>query len=341
MEKKDRKHLTEDVLNNPLLLKLSDMASDFTGTRFIVVYPQNGGWKQSYPGGSASRPDFCKVIQATKEGAKYCKMCHILMSVAACSQGLTEQRCHAGTSVLAVPITRGSDEALAVLSTCLFVPNSRKETWQEVKARGKELGARLEELKKAHDSLPEMFPDKIKMAREIMAVAVEAVKEIQTRLAVEKELLRLKSHGGAGAGIQAILGRELKEAMAVRTAKQPGRAAGKRRKRKKISPLIDVVADLVERNPGMPFTVEQIAAAARITPNHFSAMFHQYEGQCFSDFLTEKRINLAKELLKDLTLSIGEVAMKTGYDDAGYFARRFRQKVGKSPREWREALSIR
>jgi two-component system response regulator YesN len=62
-------------------------------------------------------------------------------------------------------------------------------------------------------------------------------------------------------------------------------------------------------------------------------------GESFSEFLLNRRIELAKEVLRDLTLNITEVARKVGYDDPGYFARRFRRKTGMSPREWRETLT--
>lgn len=82
----------------------------------------------------------------------------------------------------------------------------------------------------------------------------------------------------------------------------------------------------------------EIARAAHMSPNHFSALFHQHMGQSFSTYVAWMRISLAQELLRDFTLSIREVAERAGFDDANYFARRFRQKTGLSPRRWRSAL---
>ena len=59
------------------------------------------------------------------------------------------------------------------------------------------------------------------------------------------------------------------------------------------------------------------------------------------DFLTERRISLAKELLGDLTLNIAEVALATGFDDPSYFTRRFRQKTGMTPRDVSQAAGAR
>jgi AraC-like DNA-binding protein len=89
----------------------------------------------------------------------------------------------------------------------------------------------------------------------------------------------------------------------------------------------------------MPFAVAEIAAAAGMTPNHFSALFHSYTGKSFSTYLTEKRIEMAKGLLSDLTLNIAEIGRMVGYNDPSYFTRRFNQVTGLTPGEYRDSLS--
>jgi two-component system response regulator YesN len=59
-------------------------------------------------------------------------------------------------------------------------------------------------------------------------------------------------------------------------------------------------------------------------------------GTNFATYLTDARIENAKRLLCDVTLNIGEVASTAGFDDPRYFARRFKQKTGSTPRAWRE-----
>jgi two-component system response regulator YesN len=104
----------------------------------------------------------------------------------------------------------------------------------------------------------------------------------------------------------------------------------------KMPALIKVVCSLVSRRPQIPYTVEELATAARLTSNYFSSMFHKYTGQCFVDYLTDRRIDRAKTLLSDPSLNISEISSMCGYDDPGYFARRFRKKTGVTPRAWRE-----
>jgi AraC-like DNA-binding protein len=48
------------------------------------------------------------------------------------------------------------------------------------------------------------------------------------------------------------------------------------------------------------------------------------------------RLQRACFLLRDCNLRISEVAMRVGYEDAGYFSRHFKKRFGLSPRQVRE-----
>lgn len=326
-------------LLRPILKTLSDAAMRFAGIRFIIVIPHGDRWEQISPSEPINRPEFCKLIQRNPDGAKQCKMCHILMSIAACSSGVTEQRCHAGVSVLVCPIssTDNGNVCVSVLSSCIFLAGVKQEAWKETSERGKRLGLRLDELKKAFDILPELTGEKLELARTLMRIAGEATMEIKTRMLVEQQFNEFQNARKSAGSNQIALQQQLREAMLI--SENVSHVSNKKNKKHSGVPaIIQVTADLVRRKSSMPFTVVDIAAAARMTPNHFSTLFHKHMHQNFSSFLTDARINAAKELLRNLSLNVGEVALKAGFEDPGYFTRRFRQKTGKTPREWRESL---
>ena len=99
--------------------------------------------------------------------------------------------------------------------------------------------------------------------------------------------------------------------------------------------LIHVVLELMRQRPDLSLTVKELAAAARLTPNHFTTLFHKHAGCSFIEHLTNLRMARAQKLLQNPTLSINEIARMVGYDDPGYFTRRFHQKTHLSPCEWR------
>ena len=102
--------------------------------------------------------------------------------------------------------------------------------------------------------------------------------------------------------------------------------------------LVDRVQGMLSRHAAMRFTLKNVAHAAKVSPNHLSALFHQVAGVTFSEFLLTQRIELAKRLLRDLSLNIEVVAKHSGFANASYFSRRFRQCTGQTPSEWRRTL---
>ncbi|MCX6996603.1 MAG: helix-turn-helix domain-containing protein [Kiritimatiellaeota bacterium] len=324
MNCKPGEKMDDKIFRHPLIRQLGALAADMAGLRLLIVYPSDEGWQQV---ASDARPDlkpaFCKLFQSTPEGAKHCRMCHILMSVAACSGGPREQRCHAGASVLVCPSANTASECVAVVSSCLF---THPESWAGTRVRGGKLGLDTEALKQAFFALPKLSPEQNRLllaVMEAMSLAVALLRQhrrLETQAAKEpaghRRPLDLKTfgekmdaaHHGRGSRTSAAVGAPL---------------------------LVRVVCELVQQRPGLPLSVKELAAAARVTPNHFTTLFHQHTGLPFIDYLTEQRMNYAKKLLGDVTLNINEIARLAGYDDPGYFARRFRQKTKVSPRVWR------
>jgi AraC-like DNA-binding protein len=79
------------------------------------------------------------------------------------------------------------------------------------------------------------------------------------------------------------------------------------------------------------------AAAAELSPNYLAHLLKKETGKGFVELLTERRMEKARELLAHTQTRIGEIAAAVGFDDEAYFARRFRQCVGQSPRDYRRA----
>ena len=69
-------------------------------------------------------------------------------------------------------------------------------------------------------------------------------------------------------------------------------------------------------------------------------MFSQEMGRTFTEYLTELRMNKAKELLSTKKLHTAEVAQAIGYKDAHYFSFVFRKTQGMSPKEYRSKSSL-
>lgn len=82
-------------------------------------------------------------------------------------------------------------------------------------------------------------------------------------------------------------------------------------------------------------TVSNIAGMLHINPDYFSTLFKKNQGIGFVEYLTEYRIDLARNLLKQKDVTVNEAAALAGYDDAKYFSKTFKKVVGASPKDYR------
>ena len=84
-----------------------------------------------------------------------------------------------------------------------------------------------------------------------------------------------------------------------------------------------------------PFDAELIGTAVGLSPARLRTLFQKWVGQSPQQYHTHYRIEQAKKLLGEQTLTVYEVASHIGFTDPRYFARVFKQAVGLTPTEYR------
>lgn len=77
------------------------------------------------------------------------------------------------------------------------------------------------------------------------------------------------------------------------------------------------------------------AAAADLSHNYLAHLLKKETGKTFTDLVTERRMDKARELLAHTTMRITEIADAVGFEDKAYFARRFKQCFHVAPRDYR------
>lgn len=82
-------------------------------------------------------------------------------------------------------------------------------------------------------------------------------------------------------------------------------------------------------------SLDSVSAILNINSSYFSTQFKRTFGVNFVDYLTDLRIQAAKELLQDPMRPAAEVASMVGYESANYFARAFKKRTGVTPTEYR------
>lgn len=85
-------------------------------------------------------------------------------------------------------------------------------------------------------------------------------------------------------------------------------------------------------------TLTSLAKRFNVESSYFSKLFRQETGSNLMLYIAKKRIEKAKELIKEQKNNLTEVAFMVGYDDYTYFSKVFRKMTGKSPRDYRGSL---
>ena len=82
-------------------------------------------------------------------------------------------------------------------------------------------------------------------------------------------------------------------------------------------------------------SLNRVAKEVDLSPNYLSAVFSQEMGTTFVEYLTAKRMEKARELLRSSDLRSGEIAAAVGYKDSHYFSFLFKKTQGCTPRDYR------
>jgi AraC family transcriptional regulator len=99
------------------------------------------------------------------------------------------------------------------------------------------------------------------------------------------------------------------------------------------------VTDYMRENLDQNIELQELADLVGLSRYHFCHTFRRASGHTPHGWLTRQRIARARELLSSPRLRIVEVALAVGYQTPSAFASSFRRVVGKTPTEYRRALT--
>ncbi|MCR5592099.1 MAG: response regulator [Lachnospiraceae bacterium] len=100
--------------------------------------------------------------------------------------------------------------------------------------------------------------------------------------------------------------------------------------------IVDEAIKYIEENyADENLSLNQLASHVNVSPNHLSTIFSQQTGQTFIKYLTEYRMDKAKEMLKCTSMRSSEISEAVGYKDPHYFSYMFKKTVGMTPTNYR------
>ena len=95
------------------------------------------------------------------------------------------------------------------------------------------------------------------------------------------------------------------------------------------------VMELIDREYASHLTLADLAAAAHMSESHFCRSFSAVTHMTPFSYLQQVRIQKSCQYLKNSDLPVSRIALSCGFNDLSYYARRFRERIGCTPSEYR------
>ena len=92
----------------------------------------------------------------------------------------------------------------------------------------------------------------------------------------------------------------------------------------------------IEKNFKNNITLKDVADYMNFSNTYFSKSFKKYVGVNFNKYITQIRIEEAKRVLEETSMSINDLAFDMGYNEPNYFCKVFKKMEGITPSEYRE-----
>ena len=100
--------------------------------------------------------------------------------------------------------------------------------------------------------------------------------------------------------------------------------------------LIQKVIKIISQKYMEQISVQSLSDMVNLTPAYLCVLFKQNMKMTINEYITDIRINKAKELLSKTQLHLYEICYQVGYLSPAYFSRLFKRNTGQTPKEWRD-----
>ena len=102
---------------------------------------------------------------------------------------------------------------------------------------------------------------------------------------------------------------------------------------------VQKITAYIDRNLSKPLSIDEIAAEFGLSANYFSTMFKKQLGCTVLEYLTEKRLIRAAQLLDGSNLKITQISAQLGYQNPSYFCALFAKRFGMTPSQYKKRCS--
>ena len=122
----------------------------------------------------------------------------------------------------------------------------------------------------------------------------------------------------------------------IMSIEDPERLRLQSKRSEKSGSVIEEAMRYIRENYNRDISLDEVSREVNISPYYFSKLFKDSTEQNFIEYLTNLRMDKAKELLLTTDSSMKEICSMVGYADPNYFSRTFKKNIGVTPTEYKE-----
>ena len=325
------------ILDIPMFEHLQDALAKATGTAIITI-----DYKGTPVTKHSCRTEFCSVIRDNPVSRKRCTKCDALAGLEAVRLNRPYiYLCHCGIVDVAVPVMVGEKYLGAVMFGQVRIPNNDTDAKverlvSEISSFQAEEETSRRDLLEKFEKIPEMEYKRIVEIAELIDAAVQYIVhravENRNRTMTYEWMLRSASAGMADSRITGLppdIGKVVDEPETV-DSDEPISLA-------RTSPVYPAVS-YVESHRGEMVTMRDMANLCHLSPSYFSKIFPREVGETFTDYVNRRKVEWAKQKLRDSAESVSSVAFELGYVDTSYFIKVFKKFEGITPLAYRQQI---
>ena len=101
---------------------------------------------------------------------------------------------------------------------------------------------------------------------------------------------------------------------------------------------LEMAVEYIDSHLAEELSVRDLATQCYVSADHLTRLFKKKYGMTVSEYIQEKRIRLAGELLQREDLTISMVANTVGFGNYSYFTEQFKKHYGMTPREYQKQI---
>lgn len=321
----------KEILEEEVVNELCHVFHEASGM-IICFFPARKFAADFYP--EKERSLFCKCIHSASRGKRRCLMC----DKAAIDKAFRLKTpyiytCHAGLVNFVVPLVFNGKRIGCLISGQLLIRKPTLSDFDLVWERVRDLKVNRNILRENYNKVKVFSRKNLDLAVKLLSLFANYIMEKESVYVLQRKLVSRQKELLAEIQKEEELRKKLKKAWPFLKLETLSEKDQTRRQR-----IAREAKHFIESHYAEPLNLDVVSEAVFLSPSYFSALFSEYTGIGFAEYLAKVRVEKAKEFLERLDLNVTEIAWKVGYEDPNYFSQVFRKTTGLRPSEYRKRV---